>query len=217
MDSFSVHTFIVGSMKENTYVISNDASQDHTSLIIDPGDDWEYVSEHIGTLSSRPVAILLTHGHFDHVMAAFPLSYLYKIPVFMNPKDRFLLKRLGSTAKRFIGPNTDTMPPPETKPYDVSFLKKQFDSSDIDIIEVPGHTPGSVAVRVGMHVFSGDTVFAQGLIGRTDFSYGDKDAIRGSVQRLLSLPETVIVYSGHGEETTVGNEKVFHALLEKVE
>lgn len=208
MKSIQVNQIVVGEMRENTYLVSWGSEE---AVIIDPGDDWEYIAESIEKNHLIPKAILLTHGHFDHVMAAFPLSCLYDIPVYMNPLDRFLLKRLASTMKHYIGKHVGVIPAPVTRSFDVTLLRGLMGTDTVYVYDVPGHTPGSVAIRVGANVFSGDTIFAGGQVGRTDFSYGDRIALRASVRAILALPPSLIVYPGHGEPSIIREERKNHA------
>lgn len=212
MNALTIDRIVVGEMKENAYIVTHVSPKSRNAFIIDPGDDWEYLSACIEKRQCRVKCILLTHGHFDHVMAAFPLAYLYKIPVFLDPKDLFLVKRLSSTAKKFVGKNIGDLPAPETEPFDEALLSRFFEHETIHVLPVPGHTPGSVAIQVGTNIFSGDTVFAGGATGRTDFSYGDNNALRDSVKKILSFPGDYVVYPGHGEFSTVRDEREIHGV-----
>ena len=127
--------------------------------------------------------IMATHGHFDHILAAYALQLAYNIPFYMHEADAFLLKTMQSSAKHFL--HIDVDPPP-----------KLSEIHDLPFIHTPGHTPGSICLyfkKEGV-IFTGDT-----LLGRTDFAYSDKIAHARSVSTIFSLPPETKVYPGHGE------------------
>jgi glyoxylase-like metal-dependent hydrolase (beta-lactamase superfamily II) len=168
-------------------------------MIVDPGDDAEYIISH---LTVKPTMIVATHGHFDHIMAAYALQRAYNIPFYIHEDDIFLLGRMQSSAKHFLGLKEVDPPPVPSKIKDLPF------------IHTPGHTPGSVCLyfKEDNVLFSGDTIFAGGAVGRTDFSYSDKTALTRSVQIILSLPQDTRILPGHGEQTTVREEMVHYNL-----
>ncbi len=179
------------------------------AVIIDPGDDGDFIGRRIGDLAIRPKLILVTHGHFDHVLAATELKLAFGIPFAIHPKDLFLLKRLRQTAEHFLG--YDACPEEIKGPEVDRFLKEGdvvgFGRERLRVIETPGHTPGSVCFySSGDEVlFSGDILFYRG-IGRTDFSYASPEDLSESLRKLFVLPGETIVYPGHGQETTIGAE-----------
>jgi len=187
----------VGEMKANCYLILNKTKE--KCLIIDPGDDADYIERVIADLDVVPVALIATHGHFDHIMAATELKLAYRIPFIMNPKDSFLLTRMASSAKHFQG--VSTLPAPD---IDIPLKAGKIEIEDwmIEVISVPGHTPGSVALYFSdlQSVFVGDLIFADNYVGRTDFAYSDKDTLKDSIESLKALPPMTQMYPGHGSE-----------------
>ena len=181
-----METLIVGSMATNCYIVDG--------IIIDPGDDAEYIMDHV----KNPKMIIATHGHFDHIMAAYALQQAYNIPFYIHSDDMFLLKTMRSRAMHFLGLK-DVDPPPTPTPI-----------REIEFIHTPGHTPGSICLKFGDALFVGDTIFADGAVGRTDFSYSDREKLDQSIQTILSYPKNTKLYPGHGEETTVEAEITFH-------
>lgn len=209
---YQIDRFIVGQLQTNCYVLSDKKTKD--LIIIDPGDDASYVMDQIGKIDAHPKAILLTHGHFDHMLAAFELQETYGIPCFLHPADFFLLPRMRSTASHFIGENTGFPPPPRNVTQISGEDTIPFGSLTLEIMETPGHTPGGISLyekKQGV-LFTGDILFAKGLFGDWHHAYSDKQAVFSSVAKLLALPHDIIVYPGHGQETSIGNERAYHHL-----
>ncbi|KKS46784.1 hypothetical protein A3J20_06645 [Candidatus Gottesmanbacteria bacterium RIFCSPLOWO2_02_FULL_42_29] len=199
-------TLPVGQMKSNCYLI---IAENNDCLIIDPGDDADYIERIITEKKVKPLKIIATHGHFDHIMAATELMLAYNIPFLINKKDDFLVKNMSQSAAHFLGIKTDPPPIP------VGFLKDKeiikADDYEIRIIATPGHTPGSICLYIPQEksLFTGDTLFAQGGVGRTDFSYSSPEDIKKSLKLIYSLPGETEIKPGHGESSTLANEKHF--------
>ena len=199
-----IEKLIVGQLQTNCYLVWEKKTKE--GVIIDPGDDAEYILNRIKDLEIKPQMILATHGHFDHVLAVFELKMALKIPFLIHPKDLFLLKRTDKTADYFTGINNGFVPSAD------GFLKENEkisfgENAQLKVRETPGHSPGGVAFLSRGVAFSGDTLFKQG-VGRTDFSYcSQRDLIKSIKNKLFKLSDETIVYPGHGEETTIGKEK----------
>lgn len=199
----------VGQMSTNCYLLSDPDT--HECIIVDPGDDAEYIGDKITALQLVPTHIVATHGHFDHIMAAFVLKINYAIPFLMNTKDSFLVDRMQSTAKHFLSVHLVDPPPVIDATIDD---KDTLDVGKIrlSIMALPGHTPGGIGIyekKSGV-LLTGDTLFADGAVGRTDHVYADKRLLRASVAKILRLPQRTILLPGHGEESTVGAQASFH-------
>lgn len=199
----------VGQLRTNCYLIIDPNSNE--ALIIDPGDDADYIQRIIADEEVRPQVIIATHGHFDHIMAVTELKLAFNIPFLMHKNDEFLLSRAQSSANYFAGATgvfavkvdkflTGTNP--------VSLGK-----TTVKIIETPGHTPGSLCLysKKDNVIFVGDLIFAGGGVGRCDFAYSDHSALNKSIKKIFKLPKNTIIYSGHGMDTTIGQEKHFHS------
>lgn len=193
----------VGQMGTNCYLLTDKKTE--KTLIIDPGDDAEYIMDSLTKLGTDPLWIIATHGHFDHIMAARVLQLAYNIPCFLDESDEFLVDRMRETAQHFLKLR-EVDPPPVISAFAKPRLK--VGSSTLDIIPLPGHTPGSICVYdpAGAQAFVGDTLFAGGSVGRTDFSYSDPNQLQKSIQRILALPPETTLYPGHGEPTRVRYE-----------
>ena len=184
----------VGQLQANCYLVK---INDRECIIIDPGDDAEYIIDTIQQEKLIPKMILATHGHFDHIMAVWQLQVIYQIPFFIDQEDEFLVKRMQQSAQHFI-PGIKCSPPPSK----IKFWQNQnLKNFGFEIIKTPGHTPGSVSYffQEQKTIFVGDVVFANGMIGRTDFKYCDSEKLRLSIERIFKLPGDIMVYPGHGE------------------
>lgn len=206
-NSFTIKILQVGSLKTNCYLVIGKTS----IIIIDPGDDAQYLSDEIQKLALKPELIIATHGHFDHIMAVNELKANFKIPFLMNKKDEKLLSWMRKSSAYFT--HFDPGPPPvidqtlsEKREIKIANLKAK-------IIEAPGHTPGSVCFYFEDQkiLFAGDTIFERGGVGRTDFPYSNKKELDKSIKKLISLPEETLVYSGHGETTSIGEFKKYYS------
>jgi hydroxyacylglutathione hydrolase len=210
--------FPAGAFAANCYVVAPAAGEE--CVIIDPGQDAVAgIEEIIATHRLKPAAVLLTHGHIDHVWSVAPVCGAKGIPAYIHPADRDLLSDpakglpLGAGQQLFGGITF-------TEPDDV---KELSDGTTLDLVglsivvdHAPGHTEGSVTFRLPSPelpspdpavLFSGDLLFA-GSIGRTDLPGGNHRRILDSLARVcLTLPDETIVLSGHGPQTTIGTER----------
>ena len=196
-----IHTYPLGELQATCYLIENEGK----GILIDPADEGSFLLEELQRKNVELEALFLTHGHFDHCMAAGEIQMSLDVPLYLHKKDQFLIDRLDSTAEHFLGYKPIIIPPKNVK-YISSKLKVK--SLKLQILETPGHTPGGVCYYFpdGKIVFTGDTLFA-GAIGRTDLSYSNKKDLWSSLKTILALPEETTIYPGHGESTYIGEEK----------
>lgn len=203
--------FIVGDLQTNCYIVWDDKTK--LGVVIDPGDDGQGISEEIQNKQIKIIGVLMTHGHFDHSMAALDIKLIYNVPIYLHSNDEFLMKRQDKTAKYFL--KIKEVPPNIIKiDKDLKLIKKiEFGDEYLEVIETPGHTPGSVCFysKENSLLFSGDTLFKNDR-GRTDFKYGSTEKIFKSLKNLMKLPEKTEVMSGHGDTTTIGEEKSKYCL-----
>lgn len=206
--NIEVLTLIVGALQTNCYLVIDKKSL--STLIIDPGDDADYISRIIKDRGYQPVQIIATHGHFDHILGIAELKLAYNIPFCLHKKDQFLIKNMAQSAKHFL--SVDAGPSPEIDIYLTGKKNITIGKSNLEIIETPGHTTGSVCLylRKEKLLFTGDLLFADGGVGRTDFSYSSYDNLRKSLQKIFRLPDDVVIYPGHGPSSTLKNEINFH-------
>lgn len=200
---FDLYVFIVGPLKTNCYFLVNHQTKD--TLIIDPGDEGDFLSEQIINLQLKPQAIIFTHGHFDHVSGALPLFFNFSssrsLPVFLHPADQFIYQRERATAFHFTQVKADPIIPAR------NFLSlSQFQTllgsffASTQIILTPGHTPGSATLYFPSEplAFVGDLIFADGSFGRTDFSYGDAKKLQQSLALLKKkFSQDTLICPGH--------------------
>lgn len=198
MTNIQIERLKVGQMEANSYLVWEGKKKE--AIILDPGDDADFIIQTILTREVTPKAIIATHGHFDHTMAVLELKLAFKVPFYMHKEDEFLLERIESTAKHFI--NFDPGPPPEVDIYLKDKSKLSIGGIQFEAIHTPGHTPGSICLYLKREnaLFVGDLVFADGYVGRTDFSYSDKTDLINSIAKIRSLPKETTLYPGHGEE-----------------
>ncbi|PIY72462.1 MBL fold metallo-hydrolase [Candidatus Roizmanbacteria bacterium CG_4_10_14_0_8_um_filter_33_9] len=197
-------SYSLGELQTNCYLLI----QENECLLIDPADDASFILEEIQRRNLTLEGILATHGHFDHVMSVGEIQSSINVPFYIHKKDEFLIKRLGQTAKHFLGYEPVVIPPKNIKYFSGKTLHvKRF---TLHVIETPGHTPGGCCFYFDLEqaVFTGDTVF-KNAVGRTDLSYSNSQDLNTSIYRLIELlPEETIVYPGHGDRTTIMDEKV---------
>lgn len=202
-----IQTFRLGELQANCYMLE----QDNRCIIIDPADDANFLLEEMSRQNLTLTALLVTHGHFDHVMAAGEIQLSMKVPLYIHDKDLFLIKRLKETARHFLGYEPYVIQPTITRPLPRSEI--MIEGFTVQVIGTPGHTPGSVSYYLPEEqaVFTGDTLFYQ-TVGRTDLSYSNKSDLKASLAKLFALPDETVVYPGHGDETSVLAEKEFNKL-----
>lgn len=194
---------VVGIMAANCYLLINETSKE--TVIIDPGAQFNIIKSKINSMDLKPVAILLTHGHFDHIMVAKELSDEFEIDIYVSEPEASVLSDASLNGSNLIRQNF-------TLEADILLEKNEvirLADMDIKVIYTPGHTQGGVCYYIEDQeiLFSGDTLFFES-VGRTDFPTGDHRSLMHSIYRqLLILPESVKVYPGHGGETTIGHEK----------
>lgn len=208
---FSIETLSVGQMSTNCYLLRDALTRN--TVIVDPGDDAEYIAQKALNDGGIPVAIWATHGHFDHILGAYELALALGVPFHIHKKDRFLVDRMSQTASHFLGRTIIESPP--VIGGDLSAKRSlTVGHVSVQLLETPGHTPGSVCfyLKEAHTLLSGDTIFAGGAVGRVDFSYSDAQALSESLSMILHLPDNTAIYPGHGSQTTVKNEKEYHTI-----
>ncbi len=195
MSSLTVKTLTLGELSTNCYLVSCPESDE--ALIIDPADSGDYITEVILQDQLKPVGILLTHGHFDHVLGVLELKLNFGLPVYLHPADAFLLERAADSAQHWLKRAVDPVPPADLPLGEGMELK--VGSQTLKIIETPGHTPGSISVVTDECLFVGDTVFKEG-VGRTDFKYCNKRHLWDSIEKIRAVADGKLILPGHGEE-----------------
>ena len=192
-----VHTLPLGSYQTNCYIIHDEASK--SCCVLDPGYTPEVILDYLDKKKLTVEAILLTHGHFDHVGGVKQLASETDCDVYLCADDLSMPPMMTAGSLYY------------TKTYgegDVLHLA----GLTIYVLQTPGHTPGSVCLLTENAMFSGDTLFCRSC-GRTDLPGGDWAAITKSLRRLASFETNYWVFPGHGESTTLAEEKKYNPYL----
>ncbi len=193
---------------ENCTLIKNEETKE--AVVVDPGSDIENILDKLK--GYNVIAILATHGHYDHVGQVATLKELYKAPFYMHKDDEFLLKDELFPGFSFYL-NAKTPPSPDIYIKDKDRLNLL--GVDIDVIHTPGHTPGGCCFYISSYntLIAGDTLF-KGGVGRTDLPGGSWEELSKSLKKLFSiLPKETRVICGHYEDTTLGHELTFNPFL----
>lgn len=209
MKKLELQKCILGPVMTNCYFLKNRETGE--LLIVDPADQAQTIFEKIKEMQARPVGILLTHGHYDHILAVEDVKKQYDIPVYASAREEETLEKPMVNLSAFQGRSCSLK-------QDV-FLKdlEVFDAAgfSIQMIDTPGHTAGSCCYYLKEEgvLFSGDMLF-YGSVGRTDFPGGSTADIVKSLHRLLeALPDETEVYPGHDVSTTIGYEKRYNPFV----
>ena len=209
MAEMRIQNLVLGMVATNCYFLLNADTKE--MILVDPADEAEAIEEKVNAMGGRPVAVLLTHGHFDHILGLDTLLKLWQVPVYVEEEDQEILMdtQLNQSAIYTAG-------------YTFSGARSVRDGEvlslagyDFQVFHTPGHTRGGCCYYVASeHVlFSGDTLF-QNSVGRTDFvNSSTSDLIRSIREKLLPLPDDTVVYPGHMGETTIGHERKYNPFL----
>ncbi|CAM5571941.1 MBL fold metallo-hydrolase OS=Streptomyces alboniger OX=132473 GN=CP975_05650 PE=4 SV=1 [Streptomyces alboniger] len=216
--------FPAGAWGTNCYLVAPAAGEE--CVIIDPGHQAaEGVEDALKKHRLKPVAVILTHGHIDHVASVVPVCGAHDVPAWIHPSDRYMMsdpeKALGrSIGMPLMGELTVGEPDDVRELSDGAGLK--LAGLDFSVAHAPGHTKGSVTFRmpetaeIPSVFFSGDLLFA-GSIGRTDLPGGSHTEILRSLARVcLPLDDSTVVLSGHGPQTSIGQERATNPYLRQV-
>lgn len=199
-----IEKIIVGELDTNCYLVS----EGETAVVIDPGDEAEKILARLG--ERKLAAVLLTHGHFDHIGAVSELKKITGAPVYMHEDD---VPMVTDPVKSLC-----FMTGMQPEPFEVDKTVGDgdaltFGGLSIKVMHTPGHSGGGVVYAIGGVVFGGDLIF-RCSIGRYD--YGDFATEMASIDRVLSsFPDETVIYPGHGPETTVGYEKRYNPYVKR--
>ena len=208
-----IHQLTFGPFSENTYLLANEEDE---AIIVDPGmyypKENSKMFDYLNAQGLKPVRLILTHAHLDHVFGVNWISNTYGLVPEVHIDDQFIYNSAVATAMNY-GLAMEKLVEPTIGLDDGSQFT--FGNSVISIFQAPGHSPGSVCfyVKEENALIGGDVIF-QGSIGRTDLPCGDFDTLINAIKtKVLVLPDETIIYSGHGPITTVGQERISNPFL----
>ncbi|MDI9509843.1 MAG: MBL fold metallo-hydrolase [Clostridiales bacterium] len=203
MRRIHIKTMVLGMVQTNCYIVREAKSKE--AIVIDPGDNAERINEYLKENDLKCKAILLTHGHFDHITAANELKNLTTAPIYAHENEVELLNDSRLNASIQMGTEVKVIPDILLKD------KEEFQAAGLlwRVIYTPGHTAGGVCYYIPEEgvIFSGDSLFYES-IGRTDFPTGNHSVLLEKISsQLMVLEDRIEVYPGHGRPTTIGHER----------
>jgi glyoxylase-like metal-dependent hydrolase (beta-lactamase superfamily II) len=191
-----------GQFMQNCYLLADSVAR--TAVMVDPGEEADRFLQELARRRWTLEAIWLTHAHIDHIMGVGSVIAAHRVPIYLHAADRPLYDGLPQQG-RWMGFDLAPAPPPTHELHHGD--RVSIGDTSFEVRHVPGHSPGSVAFVAPEIVIGGDVLF-NGSIGRTDLPGGDFTTLMQSIQsEFLSLPDSTVVYSGHGPETTIGVER----------
>lgn len=195
----------LGILQTNCYLLSDENKE---CIVIDPGEEGEKLLSIINAQKLKPIAIFLTHAHFDHIGAVDSIRDTFHIPVYVHKKEAaWLSDPVLNGSEIFMMGKAVRQKPADQLITQESHLS--IGSFNFDVFETPGHSPGSISfyVKELNVVFAGDALF-QNSVGRTDLPGGNHQQLISSIKsKLFTLPDVTMVLSGHGPETIIDHEK----------
>jgi hydroxyacylglutathione hydrolase len=205
--------FAVGPLLCNCSIFGDETSRE--ALVVDPGEDIGQILQLLAKHELKVKAIVITHGHIDHVGAAAGLKQATGAQVYLNEGDLRTYAQVEMQAM-WLG-----LDPPE--PVEIDSLARDGDTvrmgaTEFTVLHTPGHTPGSIGLWIPSEkkLIAGDTLFRES-IGRTDLPGGDSKSILVSIrEKLMPLPDDTLVIPGHGPTTTMGHEKRYNYFLQRM-
>lgn len=203
----NVTQITVGAFQENCYLVEDPKT--NAVAIVDPGSEPERIVEAVEQSGGRVEAIWITHAHVDHIGAIAPLKRKYNVPVWLHPLDEPLY-RVGGRQAQLYGIPYEEPPAPDRRFAEGEKIK--LGALELDVIHVPGHAPGHVVIYGHGNALVGDCLFA-GSIGRTDLPFSNPSQLEASLKRIAALPPETVVHPGHGDSTTIGEERLSNPFL----
>jgi hydroxyacylglutathione hydrolase len=209
-----VHSFAIGPFLTNCHMASCESTLE--AIVIDPSFDGESEAQKVFEAIEKNRLVLKfivnTHGHPDHTCGNGLAKERFHAPILIHEDDSYMLGKLSRKMAESFGFKSSS-PPPDKLLHEGDLIK--IGKTSLKVIHTPGHSRGSISLLGEGQVFTGDTLFA-GSIGRTDFPEGSEPEMLASLKKLASLPNELLVYTGHGPATTMGDEKRFNPFLQQM-
>lgn len=199
---------VVGDYAANCYIVF--CKETKEGIIVDPGDESNRIIKSIEDNNLNIKYIVLTHGHGDHIGGVKELKKLLKVPVLIHEDEVDLLANADKNLSYRMSIGSVEINPDETL-RDNSVI--EFGKQRALVIHTPGHSPGGICIKINNQLITGDTLF-KNSIGRTDLYSGDFDSIIKSIKsKILNLGDDIVILPGHGDLSTIGNEKIYNRFL----
>jgi len=205
-----IKSLVVGPLEENCFVIADTKTKE--AMIIDPGDEPDRIMEIIKNNNLKVKYIVCTHAHFDHIGAVPDIKGKTGAKVVMHKNDLELYSSAKDQAALW-GYNLEPLPDPDM--FVVEGDELIIGSLKFKVLHTPGHSPGGICLYGEGIILTGDTVFA-GSVGRTDFFGGSIEELKKSFKRIISLPSSLKIFPGHGESSTVEEEKEMESFIQEL-
>src|SRR5688572_676256 len=197
----------VGAFQENSYLV---ADPDGDALaIVDPGSDADEIIEAVERNGRTPEAIWVTHAHVDHIGAIATVKRRWNVPVYLHPLDQPLY-RVGGRQAQLYGIPYEEPPPPDREFSEGEEVT--LGATKVSVMHAPGHSPGHVVLHAEGHALVGDCLFA-GSVGRTDLPFSNAAHLEASLARIAALPADMTIHPGHGDSSTIGEERISNPFL----
>lgn len=204
-------TFVLGHLENNNFLLIDENSQGiNEAVLIDATEYSEEIANTLNEYNAKLKYIILTHGHFDHILGVNDYKRKFDCEVLLYKEDKILLGSVDKFIEHFGLQNAEI--PKVDKFIDENEAIK-FGKSEIKVIHTPGHTAGGICLLIEDNIFTGDTLFFE-AVGRTDLPSGSYSQLISSIQnKLFTLDENIKVYPGHGRSSTIGYEKINNKFL----
>jgi len=201
-----IYTLANGPFMVNSYLVVNEKR----AFIIDPGSGIKAILAKIESDNLELEAIVATHGHIDHIDGVNAVTKKFKVPFYVNSLDMELIETVQMQARMFGVPDPGKITPDRELPAGGDI---EVAGLNLELFHTPGHSPGSISIKIDNVLFSGDALF-NFSIGRTDLPGGSYPVLIESIKsKLLIMPDDTRVLSGHGPETTIGRERQMNPFL----
>jgi len=209
-----IKSFVVSPVASNCYVVATSPDKGSPAVVIDPGDiELDAVFNYIREMAFDVQAVWLTHAHFDHVLGVDLVRDKYGVKALVHSDDLALWDGLQETVRKWMGQEVTALRAPDGFIADGDVVS--LGSNKFRVWHTPGHSPGSVCFVSDEIAFTGDTLFA-GSIGRADLPLSDGQAMQLSLQKLMQLPDTLQLYPGHMQPTTMQRERASNPFLQNI-